>query len=171
MKRLSVRLTLVLCVALAVVVFLSGCPKQEVEPVAEPVTTEPGPTDRTPTEPPPTPEVDINALKAQIKDVFFDFDKFELRSDARAILQENARLLKEIGGNLVLEGHCDERGTEDYNLALGQRRADAVLEYLTDLGVSASGVRTVSYGEERPFDSGHDESAWAKNRVAHFEFE
>ena len=169
MKSLPVRLTLILCVAVTAVVFLSGCPKQEVEPVAEPV--DPTPTD-TGTDPEvPSPEVDIPTMKSQVKDVFFDFDNFELRPDARAILQENARLLKEIGGNLVLEGHCDERGTEDYNLALGQRRADAVLEYLTDLGVSGSGVGTVSYGEEKPFDTGHDESAWAQNRRAHFRFE
>lgn len=170
MKRLSVRLTLFLCVSVAAVVLLSGCPKQEQEPMPEPVVEQP-PVEQPPPSPPPTPEVDINALKGQVKDVFFDFDKDELRSDARAILQENARLLKEIGGNVVLEGHCDERGTEDYNLALGQRRADAVRDYLSDLGVSASAMRTVSFGEEKPFEMGHDEAAWAKNRRAHFRFE
>jgi peptidoglycan-associated lipoprotein len=108
---------------------------------------------------------------SMVKDVFFDFDKYELRSDARAVLQENARLLKENGGNVVLEGHCDERGTEEYNLALGERRAGAARAYLSDLGVDASMLSTVSYGEEKPFATGSDESAWSQNRRVHFRIE
>ena len=85
---------------------------------------------------------------------------------------ENARLLKaNAGAALVLEGHCDERGTPEYNLALGQRRADAVAAYLKDLGVNASAVQTVSYGEEKPFAQGNDETAWSQNRRAHFRFQ
>lgn len=107
-----------------------------------------------------------------VEDVFFDFDKYNLRDDSRSALQANARLLKENSNyKLVLEGHCDERGTVEYNLALGQRRADAVLDYLVDLGVPPSQLSTISYGKERPFDKGHNEAAWAKNRRAHFRFQ
>jgi peptidoglycan-associated lipoprotein len=116
--------------------------------------------------------VDPNAWKSEVRDVFFDYDKYEIREDARAVLQENARLLKANAGmSMVLEGHCDERGTTEYNLALGQRRADAILAYLKDMGVNASAVQTVSYGEEKPFAQGHDETAWSQNRRAHFRFQ
>jgi peptidoglycan-associated lipoprotein len=131
--------------------------------MAEPTPPPPPPA------PTPEPTVDPNAWKASVKDVFFDFDMYQLRSDARALLQENARLIKENGsGKIMLEGHCDERGTEDYNLALGQRRADAVMAYLKDLGVEVSRMETVSFGEEKPFDTGGTESAWAQNRRVHF---
>ena len=87
-------------------------------------------------------------------------------------MQSDATALKaHSGGTLVLEGHCDERGTPEYNLALGQRRADAVLAYLKDLGVNTGSVQTVSYGEERPFVQGHDETSWSQNRRVHFRFQ
>ena len=117
-------------------------------------------------------EDDAAVWRNMIKDIFFDYDKYDLRSDTRSILQENARLLKErTGTQVTLEGHCDERGTNEYNLALGQRRADAVRTYLVDLGVSGSNLRTVSYGEEQPFNPGSNEAAWAQNRRVHFNFE
>ena len=152
------------------VVFLSGCPNRQrgtvtevSEPTAQPVKPTPPP------EQPPAVEVDPNAWKSNVKDVFFEYDKAELRSDARMILQENVRYLKEhAGADLTLEGHCDERGTDEYNLALGQRRADAVRTYLVDLGVSGTRLKTVSFGEERPFALGSDESAWSQNRRVHF---
>ena len=107
--------------------------------------------------------------RSQVNDVFFDYDKYALRQDARNILQANAKVLQDNNaGSLTLEGHCDERGTAEYNLALGQRRADAVKDYLVNLGMSASAIQTVSYGEERPFDPGHSESAWSQNRRVHF---
>jgi peptidoglycan-associated lipoprotein len=109
------------------------------------------------------------AWKAQIQDVFFDYDKYNLREDSRRTLQENARLMREHPEfSVVLEGHTDERGTREYNLALGQRRADAVRQYLIDLGVPGSQMRTISYGEERPFDPGSNEGAWSLNRRVHF---
>lgn len=169
--KVSVRLPIVLCLMGAVfLIVISGCGQKEqpvvdVEPTT-PVETTPPPE---PT-PEPTPEVDIEALKAQIKDVFFDFDKYELKAEARAQLQTNAKLLKEQGWSVVLEGHCDERGTEEYNLALGERRANAVRGYLADLGVSNSELSTISYGEEKPFEMGSNEAAWAKNRRVHFRF-
>lgn len=119
----------------------------------------------------PTNVEDLNRFvqdRRLIQDAFFGYDESTLSSDAQAALSASASWLKQHGEyNLLIEGHCDERGTEQYNLALGDRRANIVKEYLQTLGVDASRLRTVSYGEERPFDAGHDESAWAKNRRAH----
>jgi peptidoglycan-associated lipoprotein len=101
--------------------------------------------------------------------VYFDFDSYNLTSEAKGTLDANARELKRVStANISIEGHCDERGTKAYNLALGEKRANAARDYLVALGVSGSRISTVSYGKERPFDPGHDESAWAKNRRAHF---
>ena len=108
--------------------------------------------------------------KGYIADAMFDYDASTLSADAQAALTRSAQWLTGKDGkiyNLLVEGHCDERGTEQYNLALGDRRANTAKEYLATLGVDASRIRTVSYGEERPFDPGHDESAYAKNRRAH----
>jgi len=107
-------------------------------------------------------------LRGYIKDAFFGYDEAALGADAQAALTDSANWLKRNPSyNLLVEGHCDERGTEQYNLALGDRRANTVKQFLMTLGVDAARIRTVSYGEERPFDPGHDESAWAKNRRAH----
>jgi peptidoglycan-associated lipoprotein len=103
------------------------------------------------------------------QDVHFDFDRSALRDDAKNICQEIAAYLKAHPRTaLVIEGHCDERGTAEYNLALGDRRATAVKSYLVSLGVPATELSTVSFGKERPLDPGHTEAAWAKNRRAHF---
>lgn len=103
------------------------------------------------------------------EDVYFDFDSSALLPMAQAVLEKKAEWLRNNpGGSVVIEGHCDERGTSEYNLALGDRRAKSVEAFLVDLGVSASRLITLSYGEERPADSGHNEEAWAKNRRAHF---
>jgi len=102
-------------------------------------------------------------------DIFFDFDKFDLRADARERLQKNADFMNQYPTlEFGLEGHCDERGTNEYNLALGERRAHAAKDYLVSLGVSSNRVRTISYGEEKPFCMGHDESCWQDNRRGHF---
>ncbi|HEY4641388.1 MAG TPA: peptidoglycan-associated lipoprotein Pal [Thermoanaerobaculia bacterium] len=106
--------------------------------------------------------------RGYIADAFFEYNDASLSADAQTALTNSATWLKKNGQyNLLIEGHCDERGTEQYNLALGDRRANQAKEYLVTLGVDASRIRTVSYGEERPFDPGHDESAWAKNRRDH----
>ena len=106
--------------------------------------------------------------RGYIQDAFFGYDEAAISADAQAALTSSATWLKKNGQyNLLIEGHCDERGTEQYNLALGDRRANIVKEYLATLGVDASRMRTVSYGEERPFDAGHSEANWAKNRRAH----
>jgi peptidoglycan-associated lipoprotein len=101
--------------------------------------------------------------------VYFDLDRYDIRDDQRAKLDSVAECLK--GGqipNVQLAGHCDERGTEEYNMALGQKRADAAKKYLTTKGVEGKKLKTISYGKERPADPGHDESAWAKNRRVEF---
>jgi peptidoglycan-associated lipoprotein len=111
---------------------------------------------------------DLNR-SSPLKPAFFDLDSSELTAAGRAALEEDAATLK---GNaswaITIEGHCDERGTAEYNLALGERRAVAARTYLVSLGVPADRLRTVSYGKEFPFDPGHDENAFTKNRRAHF---
>jgi len=107
--------------------------------------------------------------ESPLKPVFFDFDSAELTSDAQATLTANAGVLKKYARWVVtIEGHCDERGTAEYNLALGERRAVAAKAYLVSLGIDADRLRPVSYGKEFPFDPGHTEEAWAKNRRGHF---
>ena len=105
----------------------------------------------------------------KIADIHFDFDKYNLRPDAQEILKKGApAYLKYRDYKLVVEGHCDERGTAEYNLALGEKRAMEAAKYLVNLGIEKERIRTSSYGKEMPLDKGHDEAAWAKNRRAHF---
>lgn len=100
--------------------------------------------------------------------VFFGYDSADLDDGARAVLDRNAKLLREHPEwRVTIEGHCDERGTIEYNVALGERRASVARAYLVDAGVAADRVQAISFGKERPFDEGHDEAAWAKNRRAH----
>lgn len=106
---------------------------------------------------------------AGLKDVFFAYDDYSLTGEAREALVSTAGYLREMAAlRVMVEGHCDERGTVEYNLALGQRRADAARGYLVDLGIEGGRLSTISFGEERPFAEGHDESAWSQNRRAHF---
>jgi len=114
---------------------------------------------------PGAPEVPASPLK----DVFFDFDKSNIREDQKAALNDNIGWLKVNSKvKVTLEGHCDERGTAEYNLGLGERRAKAVKDYLLAAGIAADRIATISYGKERPFVLGHDESAWKWNRRSHF---
>jgi peptidoglycan-associated lipoprotein len=104
-----------------------------------------------------------------LKDVFFDFDKYDIRPPDAKVLDANASWLKSNPNHLVLiEGHCDERGTNEYNLALGERRAKSTMNYLVSQGVQASRITIISYGEERPSCTQKNEDCWAKNRRAHF---
>lgn len=104
-----------------------------------------------------------------IGDVFFDYDSSILSTEAQERLTQNAAWMKSNAGKSVLiEGHCDDRGTSEYNIALGERRAVTAKEYLERLGIASSRLETITYGEERPFDKGQGEDAWAKNRRAHF---
>jgi peptidoglycan-associated lipoprotein len=138
-------------ILLAAGVALSGCPKKPPQPTEESVADEVSKIEapaQMPTEP-----------------IYFDFDQSVIREDQKPLLKSLAAWLRENSGErLSLEGHCDERGTEEYNLALGQRRADSVRSYLVSGGISPDRLKTISYGEEKPVDNGHDESAWAKNR-------
>jgi peptidoglycan-associated lipoprotein len=111
---------------------------------------------------------DLNR-ESPLKPVFFALDSAEIAPEAQSALNANADVLKRYSSwTVTIEGHCDERGTAEYNLALGERRAVAARAYLVSLGITADRLRTVSYGKEFPFDAGHDEAAWAKNRRAHF---
>lgn len=104
-----------------------------------------------------------------LHDVFFDFDQYLLSEEALGILQKNAEWLRSHAqARILIEGHCDERGTVEYNLALGERRAQSVKDYLLNLGVAPDRISTISYGKEKPFALGRNEEAWAQNRRAHF---
>jgi peptidoglycan-associated lipoprotein len=104
------------------------------------------------------------------QDVYFEFDDASLNWEAMSVLKQKVRWLKANPDvSVVIQGHCDERGTEAYNIALGQRRAQSILTYLVNAGIDPSRLQAVSYGEEMPVDSGHNESAWAKNRRGHFQ--
>ncbi len=106
---------------------------------------------------------------AALKDVFFEFDKYDIRAEDAKTLDANATWLKANAENLLLiEGHCDERGTNEYNLALGERRAKAAMNYLVSQGVQANRITIISYGEERPVCNEKNESCWSKNRRGHF---
>ena len=111
---------------------------------------------------------DLNR-NSPLKPVFFALDSSDIDPAGKVVLDANAALLKQNASWVVtIEGHCDERGTAEYNLALGDRRAIAAVTYLRSLGIPADRIKTVSYGKEFPFDPGHDDAAWAKNRRAHF---
>jgi peptidoglycan-associated lipoprotein len=111
---------------------------------------------------------DLNR-NSPLKPAFFALDSSEIDPSAKSVLDGNAALLRQNSTWVItIEGHCDERGTAEYNLALGERRAGAALAYLVSLGIPANRLKTVSYGKEFPFDSGHEDGAWAKNRRAHF---
>ena len=154
---------------------LGGCKTKPEEPIVE---AEPEPTPvvppAEPVPPPPPPRVDdqnnpVNPSTGRPlgRTFYFEFDQSRLSERDLRVLAMHADYLRDFRNrSIVIEGHCDERGTREYNLALGERRAQAVQSYLTSAGVRASQIDTVSYGEERPEDPGHDESAWAKNRRA-----
>ena len=152
-------------VSLALVAGIAaGCAKKAKEapptPPPAPAQAETPPTPPpTPPPPPPAPEP-VQATKVEFEPAFFDFDSFALRDDARTALDHDARMLRDNTGTAVtIEGHCDERGTVEYNQALGEKRANAARDYLVAAGVPAARIQTISYGKERPFAKGHDESA------------
>lgn len=118
------------------------------------------------------PEYDSDMLFTEdrgLGTIFFDYNSYSLRPDALETLQANASMIKNVPGVVIqIEGHCDERGTQEYNLALGERRALATREHLINLGISGDRLITISYGEEDPVAMGHDESAWSQNRRSQF---
>jgi len=175
MKSLRLRF-LIATAALALAVLATGCAKKAVEAPPTTATPPPAPTPppvvpETPPTPAPTPAPapTPSAGASDLQPVFFDYDSDAIRDDARGILDANARFLRDhADARAVIEGHCDERGTAEYNQALGERRAQAARDYLVRAGIPQARLRTISYGKERPFAEGHDESAWAQNRRAQF---
>ena len=161
-------------VALILTFLFVGCAKEEPPPPTAEVQPRPAapppPPPSLPPPPPPGPSISQQEFQAfQNQDINFDFDKYDLRTDARAILDRKASFLNQNSSvRTQIEGHCDERGTSEYNLALGERRANAAKQYLTTAGISAGRLSTISYGKERPLDPGHNETAWARNRRDHF---
>ncbi len=122
----------------------------------------------TPT-PAPTPSMTDDQLFAQmVKDVYFDYDKADLRPDAQQALAQAAQLIKQKGWKVQIEGNCDERGSTEYNLALGERRADSAKQALLQAGVGADALKTISYGKEKPVCTESNESCWQQNRRDHF---
>jgi peptidoglycan-associated lipoprotein len=176
---------LVTVLMLALSGWAAGCKKQKpvTMPPPEPAPTtapaEPAPAPRetavtdfpaeTPTAQDMDPSVDELNRQGVLKTIYFDYDQEQLREDARATLQQNAQWLRAHPGYKVrIEGNADDRGTIEYNLSLGQRRADSVREYLGSLGVNTGNLEVISYGEEKPAVDGSDESSWAQNRRADF---
>jgi len=131
----------------------------------EVVTPPPAP----PAEQPVKQETQASRQESPLEDIFFDFDRSDIRTDAKVALTEDIGWLRtHAPAAITIEGHCDERGTSEYNLALGERRAQAAKDYLVASGINAKRVTIVSYGKERPFIIGHGEAAWKWNRRAHF---
>lgn len=156
---------------LAALLVAVGCASRKQVTTTDVETPPPPPAqEETSTPPPPPPQQQTEPeSRATLTDAFFDFDEASLRADAKAALENNAKWMQSNGGaSVIVEGHCDERGSVEYNLALGERRAKAAKEFLVSYGITASRITTISYGKERPFDPGHDENAWAQNRRAHF---
>jgi peptidoglycan-associated lipoprotein len=158
----------------AIVLMLGGCgcfmqaQKGEVAPPPAPEAKAPppAPPQEVPVQPPPP----APAPMVMLKDINFDFDKYNIRPGDGEILKQNMDWFKANPGTKVwIQGNCDERGTIEYNLALGQRRADSTKKFLTDLGVEAGLLDAMSYGKERPLCMEHSEECWARNRNAHFE--
>jgi peptidoglycan-associated lipoprotein len=111
----------------------------------------------------------VEATNMDLPDVYFEFDKYNLTEETKGVLAKSVAVLKNNPKLIIqVQGNCDERGTVEYNLALGQKRATAVRNYLVIAGIDSARVFTISYGKEKPLDPGHDETAWAKNRRAHF---
>ena len=144
-------------------------PSPVVPPPAPAPATPPPVAAAPPAPPPPRPAPAEFKSIPELRDVFFDFDKYAIRPDAARTLDANADWLKSNPSAVILiEGHCDERGTNAYNLALGERRARATQDYLVKRGVAASRITTISYGEERPGCTERNETCWAQNRRSHF---
>jgi peptidoglycan-associated lipoprotein len=173
--------TVLVVVALAAA---SACAKKVTPPPPAPPPVAPEAPPPAPPPPPPKPEVApvpdeyarLKAMSAEeieksglLKEIHFDFDKSDIREQDRPILAQNAEALKKFDFlRITVEGHCDERGTVEYNLALGERRAKAAFDYLASLGVPADRLKTVSYGKEVPLCTQSTEECWARNRRAHF---
>lgn len=172
MKSSRIR-SIVVCALVTTALAAFGCAKKAVEQPPATANTPPVPGGPAPTSTPaPAPTTPAPATPSanslDLQPAFFDLDSDALREDARAALDKDARALRENATvNVTIEGHCDERGTAEYNQALGERRAQAAKDYLVAAGIAESRLKIVSYGKERPFSEGHDEASWQQNRRAH----
>jgi peptidoglycan-associated lipoprotein len=155
---------------------LTGCASKKKMPAPEPQVTQPQPTQAPPkveaaprkeeAKPAPAPVV---PEKIELRTIYFDYDQSVIRPDQTGTISQNAEILsRNRSVRVLIEGHCDERGTNEYNLALGQRRADSAKNYLVNYGIDSSRIETISYGEERPASQGQSEGAWAQNRRCEF---
>jgi len=165
---------------MAALLCFGGCAKKAVDatqspaaPVAAAPSGETAATAGAEAQSQPAPTSSTATLSTQdgskLETIYFDYDSFTLQPAARQALERNAAWMRTNPTvKVIIEGHCDERGSDEYNLALGERRAMAVKSYLTILGVDGGRVATISYGEERPAVDGHDETTWSKNRRAEF---
>ncbi|MCH8026683.1 MAG: peptidoglycan-associated lipoprotein Pal [candidate division Zixibacteria bacterium] len=164
------QIPLILLLALLLLTINLGCgsgPKQVVDETQGIDTTTAIPEDTVTEEETDAPQGIIK--ESQFETVYFDFDKSSLRSDSKSGLDSNYDLLMQFPDVMVkIEGHCDERGTVEYNLSLGEKRATSCMDYLVGLGIDASRISTISYGKEKPMDAGHSEAAWGKNRRCEF---
>jgi peptidoglycan-associated lipoprotein len=151
-----------------------GCFQQQMKgetapPPAPAQVVTPEPKQEIVVQPVPAPAVEPQASVVMLKDIYFDFDMYNIRSGDAALLKENTEWFRaNPGKRMSIEGNCDERGTVEYNLALGQRRADATKEFLVKLGIDGMLLKTVSYGKEKPICREHNEECWSRNRRAHF---
>jgi len=170
--RLLLILALVMCVAA-----MAGCggkkarPPEDMDQMGEQGGRTPGEGDEAgAADEPVTPIEPGDADKIKLNRIYFDYDKYNLDDDSITTLAENAAALMDNPSvKIRIEGHCDSRGTEDYNLALGEKRALAARDYLVNFGIAQSRISVISYGEERPIDPTENEKAWAKNRRAEFD--
>ncbi len=166
---------ILILISLFLFTYLIGCGKKPaLKPAVEPPKTE-AETKTEETTPEPVQDEEVMSEsgdlseKVELKRIHFEFDKYRLTDEAKEILATNARALKNNSKvRITIEGHCDERGTVEYNLALGERRAQAARDYLMELGVPQNRITIISYGKERPLENGQNESAWAKNRRDEF---
>jgi peptidoglycan-associated lipoprotein len=153
---------------LTLLILTVACHKRPPELEVVPTPPEPLPMPMLPSPIVPASEV-VTPMPSALESIYFDFDESALRPDALDTLSRDLTTLQRFGdARIEIQGHCDERGTNDYNLALGERRAMAAQRWLTAHGVAETRIRTVSFGEERPIDRGHDEEAWWKNRRDEF---
>ena len=170
-KRFTAVHGLLVALPVCAALLLTGCSKdKEVAESAPPPPPAPAPEQPASTPPPEptTPPPAEPTIQDQLKDVFYDYDSANLSTEAQSTLDADGKILMDNASvNVQIEGHCDERGTVEYNLALGDRRAQSAKDYLVRYGVPGSRLSTVSYGEERPFATGSDEASWAQNRRAH----
>ena len=172
--RLLLTLSVVVAIALLFTTDCAKKPKPKVEPTGVPEEQVEPPEETAPPETPETPESrdeqpDVEEISLQLRDIHFDYDDYSLRSDAKETLNHNADVLEENAWvKITIEGHCDERGTVEYNLALGEKRALSAKRYLVSYGIEPYRISIISYGKERPVDPRHNEEAWAKNRRGHF---